>query len=270
MSDTQSDALPPRRRAGALTPADLATVLRAGAADFRAAPQFGLFFSAVYVVLGLALLQLGAGLFTWTLTLTLGFPLAAPFLAVGLYEVSRRRARGERPRFADVLGVVWTERTRQIPWAGAMILLYVLFWSFFAHLLFALFMGPSAMRGPAQDLATYLSGAGLAMVLTELGFGGVLAFLLFALTVVSLPMLLDRKVDVVTAMRASLRVTRENPATLILWAAIIAGATFLALLPFFLGLFVVLPVLGHASWHLYRRAEAAGALDRTGRRVTHP
>ncbi|MDW4498539.1 DUF2189 domain-containing protein [Sulfitobacter sp. D35] len=232
---------------------DLRAVLRLGWADFRAAPVYGLFFAGVYVLAGLILLQLGAGMFTWTLTLSLGFPLVAPFLAVGLYEVSRRLERGAPLVFSEILGVIWQERTRQIPWAGAIIVIYFLFWSFFAHMLFALFMGPSALLGPPDDITHYLTGRGLALTLTELASGAVLAFLLFALTAVSLPMLLDREVDFVTAMLTSLRVTRDNLRVMLVWACMIAVLTLLALVPWFLGLFLVLPILGHASWHLYRR-----------------
>ncbi|MCK0168954.1 DUF2189 domain-containing protein [Jannaschia sp. S6380] len=240
--------------AAPLNLSDLGDVLRAGWADFRRAPRFGLFFGAIYALAGLILLQLGAGLFTWTLTLTLGFPLLAPFLAVGLYEVSRRLDRGAPLDFAGVLGVVWQERTRQIPWAGAVILLYFLFWSFVAHMLFALFMGPTALLGPPGELGAYLSGRGLAMLVVQMTFGAACAFLLFALTAISLPMLLDREVDFVTAMLASLRVTRRNPGVMLVWATVIAVLTLAAMVPWFLGLPIVLPVLGHASWHLYRRA----------------
>ncbi|MEM7643895.1 MAG: DUF2189 domain-containing protein [Pseudomonadota bacterium] len=233
---------------------DIGAVLRAGFADFRAAPQYGLFFASVYVVVGFALLQVGAGPFTWTLMLSLGFPLVAPFLAVGLYEVSRRLERGEVLSFPEVLGVVWRERTRQIPWAGAVLLIYFLFWSFIAHMLFALFMGPTALLGPPTDVAHYMSGSGLALMIVQFAFGGLCALLLFGLTAVSLPMLLDREVDFVTAMRRSLAVTRANGRVMLVWAGLIAVSTLLAMAPWFLGLLVVLPVLGHASWHLYRRA----------------
>ncbi|KIT15673.1 DUF2189 domain-containing protein [Jannaschia aquimarina] len=246
-----SDPVP---RAGQVTLSDLGAALRAGWGDFRAAPQYGLFFACIYVISGFALLQLGAGLFTWTLTLTLGFPLIAPFLAVGLYEVSRRRCDGVPLVFSEVLAVVWNERTRQIPWAGAVILIYFLFWSFVAHMLFALFMGPTALLGPPDTLAAYLSGPGLAMAIVQILFGGACAFLLFGLTALSLPMLLEREVDFVTAMRASLGAVRANLPIMMVWAAIIAVTTLLAMVPWFLGLLIVLPVLGHASWHLYRAA----------------
>ncbi|SDZ04749.1 Uncharacterized membrane protein [Jannaschia faecimaris] len=245
--------LPAPRR---LALSDLRAALAAGWNDFRAAPLFGLFFAAVYVAAGMALIQLGAGLFTWTLTLSLGFPLLAPFLAVGLYEVSRRLQAGTPLDFGAVLGVVWHERTRQIPWAGAVMLIYFLFWSFVAHMLFALIMGPQALLGPPETLASYLNGPGVALVVIEVVFGAACAFLLFALTALSLPMLLEREVDFVTAMRFSLSTTLANLPVMVVWAALIAVLTLMAMVPWFLGLFVVLPVLGHASWHLYARAVA--------------
>ena len=243
-----------RLEAKPLVLSDVVEVLKLGLTDFLSAPAYGLFFSGVYVVAGVVLSQFGAGLFTWTLTLTLGFPLIAPFLAVGLYEVSRRLEMREELEFPIVLSVVWQERTRQIPWAGAVLLIYFLFWSFVAHMIFALVMGPQALLGPPEDLASYLSGPGLVMIGVEMVFGAACAFLLFALTAISLPLLLDREVDFVTAMRFSLSVTRANPLVMLIWAATIAALTLLAMVPMFFGLLVVLPVLGHASWHLYRRA----------------
>jgi uncharacterized membrane protein len=247
------DHIAPARPASNLALADIAAVLRAGLRDFLRAPFFGLFFASAFVLGGLVLTGLGAGPFTWTLAMCLAFPLAAPFLAVGLYEVSRRLEAGQPLSWRGVLTCVWSERDRQMPYAGMGILIYLLFWSFLAHMIFALFMGPTALLGPPTDLAVYMRGAGLAMAVTQLLVGGALAFLLFALTVVSLPMLLEREVDVITAMRRSLAVTRANLVPMLAWAAVVGGATFLAMLPWFLGLLLVMPVLGHASWHLYRR-----------------
>ncbi len=233
---------------------DLRAALAAGWQDFRKAPQFGLFFSAVYVVGGFVMLWVGAGHVTWTLATSLGFPLLAPFAAAGLYEVSRRLEQGRPLDWKGVLGIVWQERTRQLPWLGAIIVIYFLFWTFLAHMIFALFMGLSTMTNVSQSYEAFLTPNGLAMIAVELGVGAVLAFLLFSLTVVSLPLVLDREVDFVTAMLVSLRTVRENLLVMWVWAAIIAVMSLLALLPWFLGLIVVLPVLGHATWHVYRRA----------------
>jgi uncharacterized membrane protein len=242
-----------------LTLADLVQVLAAGWTDFRHAPQFGLFFSAVYVLGGFMMLWLGAGHVTWIFATSLGFPLLAPFAAAGLYEVSRRKAVGDRLAWGAILGVVWQERTRQLPWLGAIIVIYFLFWTFLAHMIFALFMGLSTLTNISQSWDVFLTPNGVTMIVVEIAVGAVLAFLLFALMVVSLPMVLDREVDFVTAMLTSLAVVRANPLVMLVWAGIIAALSMLALLPWFLGLFVVLPLLGHATWHLYCRAFATAA-----------
>ncbi len=238
---------------GRLTVAEVLASLRAGWHDFRRAPVFGLFFSAVYVAAGIGLILIGAGTFTWTLALSLGFPLVAPFAAVGLYEVSRRLEVEEPLVWGGILGVVLREKDRQIPWMGAIILIYFLFWTFLSHMVFALYMGPSALINVSSSFDGFFTPRGIAMLATEMVLGAVVAFLLFSLTVVSLPLLLEREVDFVTAMLLSLSSVRENFWPMLIWAATIAVLTFVAMVPLFLGLLVVLPVLGHATWHLYRR-----------------
>lgn len=250
-------ALPPASplpEIGKVTLSELFSAIRAGWYDFKAAPAFGIFFSSVYVLGGWALFGLGAGTVAWTLALSLGFPLVAPFAAVGLYEVSRRLEANEPLNWREVLGVVISEKDRQIPWMGAIIVIYFLFWTFIAHMIFALFMGPSALINISTSIDAYLTPRGLSMLAVEFVIGGVFAFVLFCLSVVSLPLLLDKELDFVTAMLLSVRTVQKNPVVLLIWAAIIAGLSFLAMLPMFLGLFIVLPVLGHATWHLYRRA----------------
>ncbi|PXW70684.1 putative membrane protein [Loktanella sp. PT4BL] len=239
-----------------LTLSDITAVLRAGVRDFRRAPQFGLFFSAVYVVGGFLLIWVGAGHVSWTLATSLGFPLVAPFAAAGLYEVSRRMEAGQPLEWRAILGIVWNERTRQLPWLGAIIVIYFLFWTFLAHMIFALFMGLSTMTNISESLEVFLTPSGLMMIAVELGVGAVLAFLLFSMTVVSLPLVLDREVDFVTAMLTSMKAVRENLFVMLVWAMIISVLSLLALLPWFLGLMVVLPILGHATWHLYRKVVA--------------
>lgn len=239
---------------GRLTLHEIWTCLKAGMADFRAAPQFGLFFSAVYVVGGFVMLWIGAGHVTWTLATSLGFPLYAPFAAVGLYEVSRRLEAGQPLVWRDILGVVWAERARQVPWIGAIVTFYFLFWTFLAHMIFALFMGLGPMTNVMSSYEVFLTANGLTMIAVELAVGGVLAFILFALTVVSLPLVLDKEIDFMTAMLLSFRCVQQNFVVMAVWAFVIAALSLAALLPWFLGLLVVLPVLGHATWHVYRRA----------------
>jgi len=253
---TPAPAASPVPQVGHVTWHELSMSLSAGWRDFRRAPAFGLFFSAVYVLTGLGLVALGAGTVTWTLMISLGFPLVAPFAAVGLYEVSRRLEDDEPLAWRAVLGVIAREKDRQIPWMGAIIVIYFLFWTFLAHMLFALIMGLGYIShfGTSFTLADFLTREALLMVAVELGVGAVFAFVLFAMTVVSLPLLLEKEIDFITAMLLSLAVVRANPVVMIGWAAIIAVLLLIAMLPYFLGLFIVLPVLGHATWHLYRRA----------------
>jgi uncharacterized membrane protein len=236
---------------------DIGAALAAGARDFRAKPMMGLFFSHVYVVGGwlLYLFLVVTDQVWWAIPITVGFPLLGPFLAVGLYEVSRRLEAGQREwRRNDIFGVIWRQRLRQLPSMAWVIIVYFLFWSFFAHMLFALFLGPSALMNVTSSYAYLMEPEGVVMLLVGTGFGAVFAFVLFCLTVVSLPLLLDKELDFVTAMLTSIAVVRANPGVMLVWGITIAGLTFLGMVPGLLGLFVVLPVLGHATWHIYRRA----------------
>ena len=243
----------PRPRIADVSLGELLAALKAGLWDFKHAPAYGVFFAAFYVVAGVALVWVGAGTFLWTLVLALGFPLVAPFAAVGLYEVSRRLEAGEALDFNGVLAVVWRERRRQLPWVGAILAIIFLFWSFFAHMSFALVMGVSSMQVP-HSWSFYLTPDGMIMFAIQAVVGAGVAFLTFGLTAVSLPLLVEKEIDFVTAMLVSLQTVSQNKAVMGTWALIIAVTLFLAMLPVFLGLFVVLPVLGHATWHLYRRA----------------
>lgn len=259
MSDT-SQALPVASRVPdvrVMEMGDIGHALKAGWQDFRRKPMMGLFFAHIYVVGGwlLYILFFVTDQIWLSLPITVGFPLIAPFLAVGLYEVSRRLELGA-PEFRrnDIFSVIWRQRLRQLPLMSWVIIIYFLFWSFFAHMLFALFMGPSVLMNVSSSYAYLLQPEGLMMLLVGTAFGAGFAFVLFCLTAISLPLLLDKELDFVTAMLTSVAVIRRNPKVMLAWGVIIAALTFVAMLPALLGLFIVLPVLGHASWHIYRRA----------------
>ncbi len=240
--------------AGDLAWSDLAAALAAGWRDFLAMPRFGLFFGGVYVLAGLAIgwATLSGGNLSWLIPAIAGFPLVAPFVAVGLYEASRRRAAGEPLTWRAVLGALKGHGDDQILSMGVIVFVAFSFWMIVAHAIFAVFVGESGMgRDP---LAALLTPQGLAMLGVGSAVGALMAFAFYAMTVISLPLLVDRRHDFLTAIIASLSVVRRNFAVMLGWAAIIAALLFLALLPAFLGLVVALPVLGHATWHLYVRA----------------
>jgi uncharacterized membrane protein len=236
-----------------LTLRDLIGVLGSGWRDFAAMPQYGLFFGGVYVLAGLAIgyVTLTGGELAWLIPAIAGFPLVAPFVAVGLYEASRRREAGEPLGWRGVLGALKGHGDDQILSMGVIVFVAFSFWMIVAHAIFAIFMAESGVGG--DSLAALLSPSGIAMLTVGSVVGGLMALAFYAMTVISLPMLVDRKIDFLTAIIASFKVMRGNMAMMLVWAAIIAALLFIAMIPVFLGLMVVLPLLGHATWHLYRR-----------------
>lgn len=253
--DTSTDFLPPStlNEPGNITLADLKAALAAGWGDFRRAPIYGLGFSLVYVLGGMLLYAvfIASGQSWWFIPVAVGFPLLAPFAATGLYEVSRRLEAGEQLNWGAVAGCVFAQKDRQVPSMAMVIMLAFMFWVFVAHTIFALFFGLKPISSSTADML--LSSTGIMMLAVGGAVGGAMAAIMFALTAISLPLLLDKEVDFITAMITSVSAVLKNPVTMFVWAAIIAALLTVAMVPFFLGLFVVLPLLGHASWHLYRR-----------------
>ena len=253
MNQAQLAPISPVAVAADLTTADLRRALAAGWRDFLAHPLYGLFFGMIYVLGGLALsyAMIARGSTGWVFALAAGFPLVAPFTGVGLYEVSRRREAGLPLGWGAVLGALRGRGDDQLLMMGGYIFVGFTFWMILAHGIFAIFLAESGIG--SESLAIFRTTAGLAMLAVGAVVGGIVAYVFYAVTVISLPMLVDRDVDFLTAIIKSLRAVQANSGVMLAWAVFIALALFAAMIPAFLGLLVVLPVLGHATWHLYRR-----------------
>ncbi|WP_338466618.1 DUF2189 domain-containing protein [Novosphingobium sp. ZN18A2] len=234
--------------------ADLRAALAAGWGDFLACPAYGLFFASIYVVSGLFLYfaLVVRGQVAWLIPAAAGFPLLAPFVAVGLYEVSRRREAGLPRSWRGVLGALRGRGDDQLLMMGGFVFVGFTFWIILAHGIFAIFLSESGMG--SESIAFLSTGAGMMMLAVGGAVGAMMALVFYSVTVMSLPMLVDREVDFLTAIIVSLATVRSNPVVMLVWAAIIGTVLFAAMIPAFLGLLVALPVLGHATWHLYRRA----------------
>ncbi|HEY0329219.1 MAG TPA: DUF2189 domain-containing protein [Rhodopseudomonas sp.] len=235
--------------------ADVAEALNRGLRDFQAAPLYGLGFGAIYALGGIIItLSLTAfGLVYLAYPLAAGFALIGPFVAVGLYEVSRRREAGEPLS----MRAIWsTVRSRgEVGWMAFVTLFMFIVWMYQVRLLIALILGLHASFGSFGEFLTVLLTTNEGLLFLAIGncVGAALALVLFSLTVVSFPLLLERDVDFVTAMVTSVRAVVTSPGPMIGWAATIVLLLAISALPYFLGLLVTLPVLGHATWHLYRR-----------------
>ncbi|NLH83595.1 MAG: DUF2189 domain-containing protein [Phyllobacteriaceae bacterium] len=245
-------------RVRAITVDDVSVALSDGLRDFRAAPAFGTTVGLVYAIGGNLLLWIVA---SWDLSLLVyplaaGFVLIAPFAAVGVYELSRRMEAGETTRLSDLIGAVPPHARRELAYMALVTFFALLVWVYAAGFVYALFFGLRSL--PTDDIVTMIVSTprGVAFLVVGNLLGAVLATVVFSISVISYPLLLDRDIDFVTAMIASIRAVLAAPMPMLGWGVFIATMLAIAILPMFLGLVVILPWLGHASWHLYRRATA--------------
>lgn len=238
---------------------DLRLALRKGWEDFGAMRTDVIFIVVLYPVIGLLLSAFAfqRDLLPLLFPLMSGFALLGPIAAIGLYEMSRRRERGEPAGYAAAIGVMGSPALGAILTIGLGLFLVFVAWILAAWLIFALTLGPEAPDSATAFLAdVFTTGAGWAMLIIGCGVGFLFAVATLVTTVVSIPLLIDRHVGVATAIATSLEVSRKNPVVVATWGLIVAVSLVVATIPLFLGLILAFPILGHATWHLYRRAVA--------------
>jgi uncharacterized membrane protein len=225
--------------------------LALGWRDFTRAPWVGVFYGACFVAMGWALLSVYEHAPAYVLALSAGFLLMGPFLCMGLYRVSQHLERGEPVQFGDSL-LAWRTCTGTLAIFGFVLLVLEMLWGRAALVVFAVsFDGMPDFKG---SLMMLLDPENLGFIAAYLAVGAIFAGLIFAISVVSIPMILDRQVDAITAGLTSLRLVLTQTGVMLCWGALITVLVVLAMLPGFLGLLLVGPVVGHATWHAYRAA----------------
>jgi uncharacterized membrane protein len=243
-----------------ITPADLKDALKKGLDDFSAMPTHALFLCAIYPVIGILLARLAFGYSVLPLLYPLasGFALIGPVAALGLYELSRRREAGLDTNASHALDVLQSSSFGGIAALAGLLFAVFLLWVTIANELYIATFGYATPGSIGQFLDQVLTTpAGWTLIVAGNFIGLVFAIVVLCISVVSFPLLLDRDVGAAVAVATSIRVVARNPMTMALWGLIVAGLLFLGSLPMFLGLAVVVPVLAHATWHLYRKAVRA-------------
>jgi len=240
-----------------ITPSDLSHALARGIDDFVALPSHAIFLCIVYPLLGILLIgsTLGNDWLPLAFPIAAGFALIGPLAAIGLYELSRRREAGLDSSSRHAFDVLHSPSIGAIVALGLLLMAIFLIWLAVAEAVYIAnfgYHGPDSVGQFVRDVFT--TRAGWTMIVVGTGIGFLFAVLVLSISAISFPLLLDRDVGAAVAVLTSIRVVALNPATMALWGFIVAALLVLGSIPFFLGLTVVVPVLGHATWHLYRRA----------------
>ncbi|MFD1159995.1 DUF2189 domain-containing protein [Roseovarius aestuarii] len=249
------ETTPPPTRT--ITETDIRDALRKGVDDFKTFRSDVMFLVAIYPIIGICLVVVSSDLALLPLLFPLaaGFALLGPVAGIGLYEMSRRREAGEEVGWGAGLQALRAHIVGPVMTLGVYLLAMFVLWIMAAMMIYGFTLGPeppASVGAFAIDVLT--TSAGWMMIMIGMGVGFVFAAIVLVISVISFPMLIDRRAGIPVAVATSVKVARQNPVTIAKWGLIVAVLMALGSLPFFLGLIVVLPILSHATWHLYRAA----------------
>ncbi|GGB57227.1 membrane protein [Roseibium aquae] len=242
-----------------ITKDDVVDALAAGLRDFKAAPVYGLSIGAFFAVGGLLVISSAAalGMSYLSYPLAAGFVLIGPFAAVGLYEISRRLETGDPVTWSGIFGTMWAQKGKELSWMAFVVLFIQIMWMYQVRLLLALFLGFQSFASFSEFINTIVgTPEGLMFLAVGHVVGAILSLILFSITVVSFPLLMERDRDFITAMITSVKAVATSPIPMIGWALVVTITLVVSIIPGFIGLVVTLPILGHATWHLYKKCVA--------------
>ncbi|HEY8576607.1 MAG TPA: DUF2189 domain-containing protein [Devosia sp.] len=248
-----------------ITLADLGDALRKGAADFGEKPSHYALLVLIYPIVGIVLTVWMDGYHTWPLLYPLvgGFALIGPFAALGLYEISRRREQGLDTSWVHAFEVFRSPAMASIAAVGVMLFVLFTLWLTAAQALYESLLGsspPQTLNGLVAQI--FNEPGGITLLIAGTGLGALFALVTLCTSVIAFPLLLDRDVGAIVAIETSFRAVLANPVPMLAWGLLVGAGLFLGSVPLFVGLAVVLPIFGHATWHLYRKLVEPASLIR--------